>query len=139
MRILKGVACLIATLAVVSFVTAILWYAKLTGIGPHHPVFFYLLPIALVALVFGILPGMFCASAAIVCAAYFLYDPIYSFHVAKTLELGDLVCFAILAAITVKCAVELWRPVAIVPRSRYAPFLDGVSALRIATPTDPIP
>ncbi len=99
MRLVKGAIPVAVSLAVVAAVTAILWYVKLPRVGPHHPVFFYLLPIALVAVLYGSRPAMLCAVAAICCAAFFLYDPIYSFHVANRLEFGDLVCFAVLALI----------------------------------------
>jgi K+-sensing histidine kinase KdpD len=100
------------TIAIVSAVTALLWYSKVLGGGPHHPVFVYLLPIALVALLLGSLPAVLCAVMATACASFFLYDPVYSFHVANGLECGDLICFAVLALIAVKCTVELSRPVA---------------------------
>jgi K+-sensing histidine kinase KdpD len=103
------------SLAVVSFVTVILWYFKLAGAGPLHPVFFYLLPVALLAMFFGRLPALLCASLATACSAYFLYDPVYSFQVTNRLEVGDLVCFGVLALIGVHCTGELLRPPAKVP------------------------
>ena len=69
----------------------------MSGIGPQHLVFFYLLPMALVAILYGSLPAMLCAVAATACAAFFLYDPVYSFAVANPVELGELVCFTGLA------------------------------------------
>lgn len=112
MRIVKGAIPFAVTLAVVALVTAVLWYGKTVGIGPHHPVFAYLLPIALLAILYGSFPAMLCAIAAMMCAAFFLYDPIYSFAVANRLEYGDLICFAMLALLGVKCTVELSRPTA---------------------------
>ncbi len=50
MRFVKGAAPFAVTLVVGAAVTAILLYFKLAGVGPHHPVFFYLLPITLVAI-----------------------------------------------------------------------------------------
>jgi K+-sensing histidine kinase KdpD len=121
MWILRGVIWLAMTIAIVSAVTALLWYSKMLGVGPHHPVFVYLLPIALVAVLFGTIPAVLCAVMAIACAAFFLYDPVYSFHVARNLECGDLICFAVLALIAVKCTVELMRPAARFPvaKPRY--------------------
>ena len=109
------------SLAVVAVVTVILWCLKLAGDGVHHPVFFYLLPIALLAILYGSVPALLCAPAATACAAYFLYDPVYSFEVSSRLEIGDLVFFAVLALIGVKCTGELLRPPAKVPaiKSRY--------------------
>ena len=110
MRIMSRAMPLAASLAVISLVTAILWYVKRSGMGPLHPVFFYLLPIALLTMLYGRLPALLCASVATICSAFFLYDPVYSFHVSNRLELGDLVCFAVLALIGVQCTGELLRP-----------------------------
>ncbi len=110
MRIARWTVSIAASLAIICVVTTILWYLKLGAAGLSHPVFAYLPVIAIVAIVYGSLPALFCASAALACSAFFLYDPVYSFDVANKLEVGDLVCFALLALIGVKCAVELLRP-----------------------------
>jgi K+-sensing histidine kinase KdpD len=109
---------LAVSLAVVCLVTAVLWYLKLAGDGLLHPVFFYLLPIALLAILYGRLPALLCASAATACAAYFLYDPLYSFRIANRLEIGDFAFFIVLALIGVKCTSELLRPPAKTPAVR---------------------
>lgn len=110
MRLVSRTIPIAASLVIVSLVTAVLWYLKLAGDGILHPVFFYLLPIALLAILFGSLPALLCASAATACAAYFLYDPVYSFYVTSRLEIGDLCFFVVLALIGVKCTRELRRP-----------------------------
>ena len=110
MRFVKGAVPFAVTLMAVAAVTATLLYFKLAGVGPHHPVFFYLLPIALVAILFGSTPATVFAVTAIPCGAFFLYDPVYSFRVTNPLEYGDLICFSVLALIAVKCTVELLRP-----------------------------
>lgn len=110
MRTMRRALPVAVSLAVVCLVTLILWYLKLAGDGLHHPVFFYLLPSALLAIFYGTLPALLCASAATACAAYFLYDPLYSFQVANRLEVGDLLFFVLLAVIGVKCTGELLRP-----------------------------
>jgi K+-sensing histidine kinase KdpD len=140
MWIVKGAVPVAVALAVVCVVTAVLWHVKLAGVGPYHPVFFYLLPIALIAMVFGSLPAILCTIMATLCAAFFLYDPIYSFTLANTLEWGDLVCFAVVALIGVKCTVELSRPVAKIPAAKSSYESPLVSAaIRAATPADPTP
>jgi K+-sensing histidine kinase KdpD len=113
MSIVKRVAPFAVTLGVIAGVTAALWYCKMAGFGPHHPVFAYLLPIALLALLYGSGPATLCAVLAALCAAFFLYDPIYSFQVANRLEYGDLICFTVLALLGVKCTAELSRPTAV--------------------------
>ena len=110
MWIARGAVPVAVALAVVSAVTAVLWVVRLESVGPQHLVFFYLLPTALIAVLYGSLPAMLCAIAATICAAYFLYDPLYSFSVANPLELGELFCFAGLALIGAKCTADLLRP-----------------------------
>jgi K+-sensing histidine kinase KdpD len=118
MHVVKETVTVAVSLAVIAAVTAVLWYTKAAGIGPHHPIFFYLLPIAVVAILCGALPAALCAAAALLCSSYFLYDPAYSFQIANGLEWGDFICFALLAGIGIKCSVDLARPVA-ASKSRY--------------------
>jgi K+-sensing histidine kinase KdpD len=120
MSFVKGAISVTVTLAMVSAVTAVLWYFKLATFGPDHPVFFYLLPIGLVTIFYGSLPALLAVFTATACADFFLYDPLYTLNVSSGVELGDLVCFALLALIGVKCASELFRPSKIpVTKSRY--------------------
>ncbi len=105
------------SLGIVCAVTIVLLYFKL---GLHHPIFVYLPAIALVAMVYGSVPALIGASAAIASAAYFFYEPAYRFAVAKGLAVGDLLWFALLAVIVTKCARAL-RPSAKLhdAKSRY--------------------
>lgn len=121
MRIVNGVLPFVVTVAIIAAVTAVLFYGKLAGVGPHHPIFFYLLPVTLVALLYGSMAATLFAIAAAICCAYFLYDPIYSFQIANRLEIGDVICFAVLALMAVKCTFELLRPATKIPaaRARY--------------------
>jgi len=120
MWIVKRAVPLVVALAVVSAVTAVLWFIRISAVGPQHLVFFYLLPTALVATLFGSLPAVVCAIAAAVSAAFFLYDPLYSFSVASPLDLGELVCFVGLAVIGAKCTADLLRPVSYLHRPTAA-------------------
>ena len=110
MQLLKAATPVAVALAVVFTATMVLWVVKLESVGPQHLVFFYLLPTALIAVLYGSLPAMLCAVAATICAAYFLYDPLYSFSVTNPLEMGELFCFAGLALIGAKCTADLLRP-----------------------------
>ena len=110
MSVLKGAVSVVVALAVVSAVTAVLWYFKLATVGPAHPVFFYLLPIGVVMLLYGSRPALLAVFTAALCADFFLYDPIYSFVISSQVAFGDLTCFSLLALITVKCTSELFRP-----------------------------
>jgi len=107
MGIFRRVAPVALVFAVVSVVTAVLWFIRSSAVGPQHLVFFYLLPIALVATLYGSLLATLYGIAATFCAAFFLYDPFYSFYVASPLDVGELVCFVGLALIGAKCAADL--------------------------------
>lgn len=100
----------VVPIAVVSVVTAVLWYLKVYAVGPNDPVFFYLLPITLIALLYGTKSALLAASFAFGCADYFLYDPLYSFDITTMVEFGDLACFTLLTLLCVKCVKELFRP-----------------------------
>jgi len=110
MRTMKRVIPVAVSLAVACIVTAILLNLKLSGASFHHPVFFYLVPIALLAIVYGSFPALLCACLAVIGSAYFLYKPVYGFEIANPLEIGDLAWFAVLALTGVKCARSLLRP-----------------------------
>jgi len=110
MGIFRRVAPVALVFAVVSVVTAVLWFIRSSAVGPQHLVFFYLLPIALVATLYGSLLATLYGIAATFCAAFFLYDPFYSFYVASPLDVGELVCFVGLALIGAKCAADLLQP-----------------------------
>ena len=110
--IVKGAVPVAVSLAVVAVVTAVLWQIRMSAVGPQHLIFFYLLPVAFLAVLYGRFAAMLCAVAGAASAAYFLYDPLYSFYIASPLEMGELVFFAALASLGAKCAVDLLRPAA---------------------------
>jgi K+-sensing histidine kinase KdpD len=118
--ILRRAAPVALVFGVVSVVTAVLWFIRISAVGPQHLVFFYLLPIALVATLYGSLLAMLYGIAATLCAAFFLYDPLYSFYVASPLDVGELVCFVGLALIGAKCAADLLQPLLALPRQNPA-------------------
>ena len=120
MGIFRRAAPVALVFAVVSVVTAILWFIRISAVGPQHLVFFYLLPIALVATLYGSLLAMLYGIAATLCAAFFLYDPLYSFYVASPLDVGELVCFVGLSLIGAKCAADLLQPLAALPQQNPA-------------------
>lgn len=106
------------SLTVVGAVTALLWYINLTTASPRDPLFFYVLPIIVVAIIYGRWPALLAVIAACVSADYFLYAPLYTFDMPSRVEFGDLLCFSLLALIGVKCVVELFRPTAKPKKSR---------------------
>jgi len=97
------------SLTAVAVTTGALWY-----LGPafslHDPVFFYVLPIIVVAIIYGRGPALLGVCAAFLCADYFLYEPFYSLEITTRVEAGDLACFSLLTLIGVKCVGELFRP-----------------------------
>jgi K+-sensing histidine kinase KdpD len=108
---LKGFFSAAISVLVVCAVTAVLWHFKLATFGLDHPVFYYLLPIALVMALFGKWPALLGVFTAMLFADFFLYDPLYTFSIDSWEEFGDLASFALLALIAVKCASELFLPV----------------------------
>jgi K+-sensing histidine kinase KdpD len=120
MWIVKRAMPVAVALAVVSLVTAVLWLVRVSAVGPQHLVFFYLLPTAFVATLYSSLPAVVCVIAAAICAAFFLYDPLYSFYVSSPLDLGELGCFVGLAVIGAKCTADLLRPVMHLQRQNMA-------------------
>jgi K+-sensing histidine kinase KdpD len=110
MWILRRVEPVVAALAVVLLATAVLWLVNQSLGGEQHLIFFYLLPMALIAILYGGPSAMICVAVASVCGAYFLYDPVYSFYIADPLDLGELSCFTGLALIGAKCTADLLRP-----------------------------
>jgi K+-sensing histidine kinase KdpD len=118
MWIVKRAEPVAVVLAVVSVATAVLWMVKQSANGEQHLVFFYLLPMALVAILYGSLPAMLCTAVATACAAFFLYDPVYSFYVADPMGWGELICFIGLALIGAKCTADLLRPAANLSREK---------------------
>jgi K+-sensing histidine kinase KdpD len=119
MWILKRAEPGVMAFAIVSAATVVLFLLK-HGLGrDEHPVFFYLLPIALVALLYGSWAAVLGVVVATVYADYFLYEPLYSIDILSWVEFGDLSCFALLALLAVKCASDLFRPTKAPPKSRF--------------------
>jgi len=110
MHFVKTAVPALVALAVMLVATGVLWCIRIESVGPQHLVFFYLLPTAFVAVLYGSRPAMLAAIAAAVCAAFFLYEPLYSFSVARPVEAGELLCFVGLALIGAKCTADLLRP-----------------------------
>jgi K+-sensing histidine kinase KdpD len=119
MWIVKRAMPVIVALAVLSLVTAVLWLIRISAVGPQHLVFFYLFP-TVFATLYGGGPAAVCAIAAAICAAFFLYEPLYSFYVGSALDLGELGCFVGLALIGAKCTADLLRPAFTVPQRNPA-------------------
>jgi K+-sensing histidine kinase KdpD len=120
MRSVKAAFPITVSVALIVAVTAVLWQLKSNGVGSGGLIYIYLLPVALIAAYNSYL-ALSCGALALLCADYFLQEPVYSFANDNPLEYGDLFCFAILAAITIKFIRELLRPrpKVLESRSRY--------------------
>ena len=120
MWIVKRAEPVAVALAVVLVATAVLWMVKQSAASEQHPVFFYLLPIALVTMLYGRIPALLGVALATALADFFLYDPLYSMNISSWLEFGDLACFTLVALVGVKCTSELFhRSAKSPPKSRY--------------------
>ena len=109
---LRTAVPIVVSVAMVSAITAVLLLIKMTLAGPQHLVFFYLLPTAAIAIIYGSRAAIVSALVATAASAFFLYDPVFSFWVADPVEAGELVCFTGLALIGAKCTADLLRPAA---------------------------
>ena len=110
MRVLKGLMPIAASLGWMSVVTALLWQINQTAAGSHALVYIYLFPVALIAALYNGRIAVLSAAVALVCADYFLQEPLYSLANNNPREYGDLVCFALLAVTAIKFIRELVRP-----------------------------
>jgi K+-sensing histidine kinase KdpD len=121
MRFLKGAHPIVVSLSVILAATIILWYVKLNATSSHHLVYFYLLPIVLIAGRYNGRTAVLCTAIALVGADYFLEDPMYSFVDNDFREFGDLVWFVLLALTAIKVVRGLVRPHTkfLEARSRY--------------------
>jgi K+-sensing histidine kinase KdpD len=110
MRAVKGVLPVVVSVGLILAVTAILWQLKLAaGGGPHRFVYFYLFPVILIAALYNGRLAVLNTAIAILCADFFLQDPLYSFANDNLLEYGDLLVFTLLAIPAIKFVRELVR------------------------------
>jgi len=105
----KGVIPIAASLGLIAATTLLLWHLRTTG-HSQHLVYLYLLPIILIAVLYTSRLALLCTAIAMVLADYFLQAPLFSLVSSNPLEYGDLIWFAILAAIAIKCIRVLMKP-----------------------------
>ena len=110
MRALKGMFPIAVSVGLILAVTAILWQIKLTTGGSYGLVYIYLFPVILIAALYNGRLALLSTAIALVCADYFLQDPLYSLVNDNPLEYGDLFAFALLAIPAIKFIRELVRP-----------------------------
>jgi K+-sensing histidine kinase KdpD len=84
------------SLTLVAVTTVLLWQIDIR-LNLDHLIFIYFVPTALVAIRYGSMAAMGATIASTLAAAYFLYDPIYSFFISSPLDVMELALFCLLA------------------------------------------
>jgi len=102
--ILRRAAPAAACVALTAATTAILFQMHDSQAAPQGLVYFYLIPLVLIAISSTARIAMLSAGIALLCADYFLQDPIYSFY---TSEYDDLILFAALAGLGIKAVQRM--------------------------------
>jgi two-component system sensor histidine kinase KdpD len=102
-----GIPALIGFLAVVVVTAIMMTYSEY--FGRDHLIFFYLLPIAGIAMIFSSTPAVVTSIIAVIGAAYFLFPPVFSLRVDDRLQVVELFLFSVLAFIASKAASRLLR------------------------------
>ena len=110
MRVVKALTPIVASLGLMLAVTALLWQITQTAAGSHALVYIYVFPVASITALYNGRIALLSTAIALVCADYFLQEPIYSLANDNPREWGDLVCFAVLAVTAIKVIRELVRP-----------------------------
>ena len=110
LRLWWRIAPIVVPLLIITAVTQLLYLCKI-HIGAHHLVFFYLLPNAFIAMLYGSVMSMICAIDITFVAAIYLYNPEFSLYVSDPRALGELVFLALTALIGAKCTAELTRQI----------------------------
>ena len=91
-------------------VTAILWQLRLAANSSQHLIYIYLFPVTVIAALYNGRLALLSTAIALVCADYFLQNPLYSLVNDNPLEYGDLFVFALLALTAIKFVQVLTRP-----------------------------
>ena len=93
------------SLVVMAATTTFLFQVHDSQAAPQRLVYFYLLPLVLIAIFYSDRIAVICAGVALLCADYFLQDPVFSFY---TSEYDDLIWFAALAAVEIPTTRKLF-------------------------------
>jgi K+-sensing histidine kinase KdpD len=108
MQLWERIAPIVVPFLIIFAVTDVLYFLKFV-VHAHHLVFFYLLPTAFVAMLYGSVLSMIIAIDATLLASFFLYDPGYTLFVSDARAAGELFLFALTALIGAKCTAEIAR------------------------------
>ena len=89
-------APVLVPLILLAITTGILYVLDIF-LDPEHLIFAYLMPTTLIAIGYGSRAAMLTSIGGVILAAYFLYEPTFSFYIAQPLHVAELVFFTLLA------------------------------------------
>jgi two-component system, OmpR family, sensor histidine kinase KdpD len=92
----RWIGAVLASLALIALATAIIVAVDI-ALAPRHLVFGYLVPTAVVAILFGRTPALLASLVSALAAAFFLYAPKFSIYITDPLHIAELALFSILA------------------------------------------
>jgi len=94
-RLRRWVTPITASAALLALTTGFLWMID-ASLQQDHLIFIYFVPTALIAIRYGSVPAMCVTIVAAFAAAYFFYEPRFSFRVENPLDLLELILFSLL-------------------------------------------
>jgi K+-sensing histidine kinase KdpD len=109
MQTWKRLAPIVVPFLIIVAVTDVAYFFKELA-HAQHLIFFYLLPTAFVAMLYGSVLSMIFAIDATFVAGLFLYNSTFSSYLWDPHQAGELFLFALTALIGAKCAAEIARP-----------------------------
>jgi K+-sensing histidine kinase KdpD len=89
-------APVVVPLALLAITTGVLFVLDIL-LDPEHLIFGYLVPTTLIAIGYGSRAAMLATIGGVILAAYFLYEPTFSFFIKEPLHLAELAFFTLLA------------------------------------------
>jgi hypothetical protein len=104
---LRHVAARTALAGALVVLTTVVIYALVPVVDLRHVPAVYFLPVLAATLYWGLLDGLFTAFASAFAAAFFFYDPIFSFYIANPVEVVGLLIFVAAAIVIGYLATEL--------------------------------
>ena len=104
--IVQRVTSVAVPLVLTAATTAILFRVHATQAAPQGLIYFYLMPLILIAIIYTERIALMSAGVALVCGDYFLQDPIFSFYAS---EYRDLIWFGALAPLAIMATRKIFR------------------------------
>lgn len=89
-------APILVPLVLLAITTGVLYVLDIL-LDPEHLIFAYLVPTTLIAIGYGSRAAMLTSIGGVILAAYFLYEPTFSFYLKEPLHMAELAFFTLLA------------------------------------------